>query len=78
MSSPSAPAGQTPLRIMVVSAISRESSSCHVLAMQIAEMVAAEPGVEVDYCADNQIALHHRAIVPSFERDTAHSESNFP
>ena len=38
-----------PLRVMVVSAISRESSSCQVLAAKVAEMVGAEPGVEVDF-----------------------------
>jgi azobenzene reductase len=37
------------MRVMVVSAISRESSSCHVLARQVAALVAAEPGVEVDF-----------------------------
>ena len=38
-----------PMRVMVVSAISRESSSCHVLAQLVAGLVAAEPGVEVDF-----------------------------
>ena len=38
-----------PMRVMVVSAISRESSSCHVLAQLVAGLVAAEPGVDVDF-----------------------------
>jgi len=45
------------MRVMVVSAISRESSSCHVLAKLIAEMVAAEPHVVVDFVHPSEVGV---------------------
>ena len=37
------------MQLMVVSAISREASSCHVLAQQIVELCSGRPGVTVDF-----------------------------
>jgi azobenzene reductase len=44
------------LRVMVISAISRESSSCHVLARQVVDLVAAH-GVEVDFVTPADVDL---------------------
>jgi azobenzene reductase len=46
-----------PLHVMVVSAISREGSSCHVVARMIAEMVTAQPGVSVDFAHPGEVGV---------------------
>jgi len=48
---------QENLTVIVVSAISRESSSCHVLAKIVADMVAAEPGVVVDFAHPSEVGV---------------------
>ena len=48
---------QEHLTVIVLSAISRESSSCHVLARIVADMVAAEPGVVVDFAHPSEVGV---------------------
>jgi azobenzene reductase len=49
------------MNVMIVSAISRESSSCYLLARQLADMVAAEEGVDVDFVhpVDVNVPVNH-------------------
>jgi azobenzene reductase len=54
---PPAPAGPVQLRVMVVSAISRDSSSCHVLGRLVEEMLAEEPGVSVDFVHPSDVGV---------------------
>ena len=43
--------------MMVISAIGRESSSCYILAKQVAEIVEAHDGVEVDFVTPGDTGL---------------------
>lgn len=64
------------MKIMVISAIGRESSSCHILARRIAELCAEHQDVEVDWVtpAETGLPLNDGTIDWSLPEVTAWQE----